>query len=153
MNGRSAAFIVVAAVLALATIAWLSWLGQPLIVDSDQGLRLLAIVAGDLAFGVWLIVGRLLPRGPRPPAMAAMAVALTILAALEALSLLPSLPVSPPPGAGAEPGSLGGPIVLAGVALLGFILLAVWQVVISRWLATLAASPVSSPGLLDSPAP
>lgn len=152
--GRSYAAIsvVAAAVLIIATLAWLTWLGQPLIVDSDQGLRLLAIVAGDLAFGVWLIVGRLLPRGPRPPAMATMGVVLTFVAVLEALSLPPLVPVSPPPG-GAEPGSLGGPIVMALLGLVGFILLAVWQLVVARWLATLTAAPVSSPGLPVSPAP
>ncbi len=127
---------IVALVLLGAVVTWLTWLGQPawdspVGVNPDQS-RLIAVVVADLCFAGWLVVARLASPAPRPPVMALAAIVLLAVAVGQVGSV--NAWMNPAPMAGPAGGASGPLLALDGLLLLGFLLLALWQVVLAVWL-------------------
>ncbi len=137
---RASAFQAVSGIVALVllggVVTWLTWLGQPawdspVGVNPDQS-RLIAVVVADMCFGSWLMVARLVSPAPRPPAMGLAAVVLLAGAVAQVGSVIAWM--NPALMAGPAGGASGPLLALDGLLVLGFLLLALWQVVLAVWL-------------------
>ncbi len=120
-----------AAVLAGLVYAgtWLSLLDATFLLDDAP--RIIAVVASDSVLAAWFLLAAWTLVRPRPRDLAGMGILLMLRAAVEARVAIALLLPTGEPGLG-RPGFTA---ILIGVLVLsGFVLLASWEISLSRWM-------------------
>lgn len=124
------------AVLAAAA-AWASLVGQPLLLEPSENVRIGALIVADLLFAGWLIVVWRTGGHGRPPALPWLALFASLRGIVEILLFLPVLTAAIVPVGQAGGFSGGGMLyafALAGLVLAGFVIAPLWELALARWL-------------------
>jgi hypothetical protein len=131
---RIATLIAAAAVLAAAA-SWASLAGGPLLFEADEAPRILIIIAADACLLAWAALLSFDPRPPNAPAIGVIAAFLILRTVVEWFYFLPILVPTGPTVEQPAGSSSGGTVLLFGAVVLGgYIVIAVWDLVLGVWL-------------------